>query len=875
MAAAPQTTPRRAGAQRQRTGQVILSRRRQLQLWYWGLAVPSDGKYLRTVVIHPLLSVALIILGLLAVLLEWLGLSFALPEQLGVVIAASMLVAGVVMLALAIQFSSNYYTEYPGKYTVRLKEYVARRVSRLSKDEFIPQYKTHDYPANEQIQQLNRRVRRALRVETARLAQSDPAEFAPVCGVFVVGPKHGNKTGALWDAMAHELKGWTFIRWPHHMDHPANLARRVGHRVVLWIDNLHDFAHPGEAAALAQFVQQLRENGRQLMVLTSCRDRDRLQETERFLRPLTSELRWVNARMDVNRPLPLTERLQQLTTAYQGLAESQKSILRTIEWLRSMRVFTFPVEVLVALHVFFLNAQAIQENEPSWDAALQALTDPNTRFVRVDQRIDAEARLSEEPYSFRNKLNYNLLHKQPPSHKIVEPINSQYINPNNLEGSRGKHVRRITAALEQAPDTAILQLAGSLPAAETLILIGDAYLNHLGETIENAAELAIKCYVGTLETLDQGGYSDKLPGAWAAAHVGKGTAALRMGRLSEADTDFSLVSDHDKPNDDARPTPPLLMARAWHGRGDVIAAQIPGDIAMWAPSEEAIQRLRIAAEYYEKAINSLERHDPLLAEANLDRANMLYLIAQVAMRDYMHPSDDAPKQAPVNEIHEAQTAFERAQEYYTRDDAPAIWAEMQRRQGELRLMELIWLLPATKRIPFHAAMAVDQDASLADEANALETAKVARDYFIAARDAFAPSFLPMDWAQSQIGLAHALLIIARIVANDDKSQAEPILRLCLATTKSTVQEVASLAQSPLVWVDLQVLRAVAEIERALLDEEDPEVHYNEARLTLENAAKMLNTIEQQLAKKQKPGQIADQWKTLNALRQQILPAPTS
>lgn len=77
------------------------------------------------------------------------------------------------------------------------------------------------------------------------------------------------------------------------------------------------------------------------------------------------------------------------------------------------------------------------------------------------------------------------------------------------------------------------------------------------------------------------------------------------------------------------------------------------------------------------------------------------------------------------------------------------------------------------------------------------------------------------------------------------------------------------------WVDLQVLRAVAEIERALLDEEDPEVHYNEARLTLENAAKMLNTIEQQLAKKQKPGQIADQWKTLNALRQQILPAPTS
>lgn len=852
-----------------------MSRWRQLKLWYWGLAVPSDGRYLRTVAIHPLLSVALIILGLLAVLLEWLGLSFALPEQLGLGIAAGMLVAGVVMLALAIQFSSNYYTEYPGKYTARLKEYVARRVSRLSKDEFIPQYSTRDYPANEQIQQLNSRVRRALRVEIARLAQSDPAEFAPVCGVFVVGPKHSNKTGALWDAMAHELKGWTFVRWPHHMDHPANLARRVGHRVVLWIDNLHDFAHPGEAAALAQFVQQLRENGRQLMVLTSCRDGHRLHETERVLRPLTSELRKVDTRMDVNEPLPLTEQLQQLTTAYLGLAETQKSILRTIEWLRSMRVFTFPEEVLLALSVFFLNAQAVKENEPPWDAALQALTDSTTRFVRVDRRIDAEERLSDEPYSLRNKLNYNVLDKLPKSHKVVEPINSQYINPNKLEGSQGEHVRKITAALEQRPDTVILQLEVSLPAAETLILIGDAYLNHLGETMENAAKLAIKCYEGALQTLDQSGYADKLPGAWAAAHVGKGTAALRMGRLEDADADFSLVSDHEKPNDGARPIPPLLLARAWHGRGDVIAARIPGDVAAWAPGEEAIKQLRTAAGYYEKAINSLEQHDPLLAEANLDRANMLYLIAQVAMHDYMHPSVGAPKQPPVDEIRKAQTAFERAQDMYTRDDAPAAWAEAQRRQGELRLMELTWLLPAALRTPLYAAMALDRDASLADETKALETATLARDYFIAASNAFAPSYLPMNWAQSHIGLARALLVIARKVANDDKAQAETIVKQCLATTKSTVQEVASLAQSPLAWVDLQVLRAVAEMERALLDEEDPEVHYKEARSILENAAKMLNTIEQQLARTQKPGQIADQWKTLHALRQQIPPAPTS
>ncbi len=811
-------------------------------------------------VLFTLAGVALAVLG-------WVVLHSLAAEAAG----PSLAVLGVVLAVVSYPISVTYSNEYPGKFDPRLEEYVARRVSRLTKDEFIPQYETLDSSTNKKIRELNRRVSRALRVEMLRLGQSERISTAPICGVLVVGAKHTNKTGALWDAMEHDLNGWTFVHWPHHMDYPANLPQHLGRRIVLWIDNLHDFARSGEAAAVVQFIQQLRDNGQRFLVLASCQDEEYLQEVKRFFSPLIDDLQQVPA----TEKLPLTEQIKRLNTDYTALAESQKSVLRTMEWLQSMRVFTFPEEVLEALHRYFQNPDSNPGNAPKWDEAMKELTARPARFVRVDERVEAQVVLLDERYNFghwfRNNFFRNFfkkMKKAPRPQRVVEPLNAHYLNLEELdqEGSRAAHAQKITSTLERQPKAVIEVLADYPVAAETLILLGDAYLNHLGETIDNAAELASKCYEGALQLLDKDKSPEQFPGAWAAAYVGKGTAKLRIGRFSEADADFRHVTERPSPKDNFRPIPPLLVARAWHGRGDVIAAQIPGD--------EAKNKLDEAAMYYERAAEALPQNDTLSVETRLDRANVLFEIAQAAATRYEQSLSSTLTQPPIDKIAAAQKAYEEAQSAYTFSTAPAVWAEIQRRLGELRLMKTLWLLPAEMHVPRYQAGAIGVAPNpFANEKKALETAKIARDHFIAARNVFAPSYLPKSWSQTQVGLIRALLVIARIVAKEaesqeDEAQAWDIYSLCLATANNTDQQASLFAQSPLDWVDLQVLRAKAEIGRAPLDDAGTRGHFKEADSILTMAANKLSAF-QQLLENEPSKRIPDLWRVVNSLREEI------
>jgi hypothetical protein len=823
MAAALRANAPRRG-RTQRGSRETSSKWRDFLLWYWAIAFPRDGRVFRTIYLQPILGLALAIMSVVAGLLRW---------PIPLVVLPVIGVIGLAMIGFAYPVSLVYYAEYRGGFDESLEEYVARRVSRLSRDEFIPEYKTRNPSRARKIRALNRRVSLALRVEELRLAQSERTPSAPVCGVLVIGPKHANKTGALWDAMTRELGGWTFVRWPHHMDYPANLADRLGHRIVLWIDDLHDYSRSGEAAALAQFIQQLREKGRRFLVLSSCRDGTNLQEARRYFSPLIADLQLVHA----TEPLPLTRQFEDLMTWYSALSEMQKSILRTMDWLQSMRMYAFPEVVLKVLNGYFLDAEANQGSNMTWDEAIQGLGARPARFVRVEERSEAQAILAGKRYDLARWFRYNIFRnilrqrKTAHYHKVLEPLNVRYLD---LEGSRVERAKKITAILEHQP-AAVVQLLAAYPvAAETLILLGDAYLNHLGENIDNAGQLAIKCYLGAFEKLDQGASPTLFPGAWAAAHVGKGTAELRVGLRREADADFSMVTNRPEPAAGARPIPKILLARAWHGRGDVIAAQIP--------SGEIATQLDDAAEYYELAAQSLPRNDPLWAETMLDRANVLFELAGVATGQYSQSLAETPTQPPTDKAMAARTAYLNALEVYPHTAAPAVWAEIQRRLGELCMMETAWLLPAELRLPHRSAgVASAAFTPLTDEKKAIEAAKEARDYFIAASAVFAPSYLPTAWAQTQVGLVRALLIIARNVARqeDGTSQARDIYSQCLATTKTIAQKVSKLADTPLDWVDLQLLRAQAEIDQAPL-EEDAAAHYNYAKTILGNVESLLS-----------------------------------
>lgn len=836
MNAASQAKQPRGGNSQQNSG-ATSNPLREFALWYWALSRPHNGKTLRIIFFQPIIGVFLVVFGVLVAALGW----WSIPLDVGMTIA----VIGLALVGFSYGISLVYYSEYPGGFDGRLEEYVARRVSRLTKDDFIPQYKTRNYPANKKIRELNQHVRKALHVEKARLKQSGRTIDAPVCGVLIIGPKHANKTGALWDAMEHELSGWSFVRWPHHMDHPANLVRRLGRRTVLWIDDLHDFARSGEAAALTEFIQQLRESGRQVLVLSSCRSGQHQQEAERYFRPLMNDLQKVLA-VD---PLPLTQQLQTLNTSYDALKESQKSVLLTMDWLQSLRVFTFPGEVLRNLNSYF-NAEGNPDDSVSWDDTIQGLGDLEERFVRVDQRADAQTTFSGDRYDFRDWFSYTFFRRTfPRPHKVVEPINMQYLN---LEAARIKRAQNITTKLERQPGIVIEVLAAQFVAVETLILLGDAYLNHLGENIDNADKLAIACYEGALRQLDTPASVERFPGAWAAAHVGRGTAELRVGLLEEADADFKQVTERPKQPSRARPIPPMLVARAWHGRGDVIAARIPSD--------EATRQLPSAAEYYQKAAEGLRLDDPLLAEAMLDRANILYEMAQAAVTQYEQSPATTPFQPLIQKIDAARDAYQEAESGYAQVVAPAVWAEMQRRQGELCLMQTRWLLPAN--------VTSSTASTLADEEKALKAAKKARDYFIAARNIFAPSYLPSSWMKTQVGLVNALLKIASIVATQDETQTRSLYTACIDIIETTAKQVSTLAESPLDWVDLQVLRARSQVGLGALGGANATSQYDFARKVIGKANFLLDNY-MQLPEMPASKRVENQRDILKSLQQQI------
>jgi hypothetical protein len=833
---------------------AMLRQARELLLWYWALSVPRGDRLVRAIYMQIVAGMLLTLIGLP------LGLLGYVPLLAGVIVSLS----GLVFIGLSYLISLVYHSEYPGRFNPRLEEYVARRVSRLHKDHFIPQFRVHGYSHTATISDLNRQVRQALRIELRRLELSDEAMAMPVCGVLVLGPKHSNKTGALWDAMAQELKGWTFVQWPHHMDHPANLARSVGHRVVLWVDDLQDYAHPGEAASLVQFVQQVRAQGRSLMLLTSCRDGQGRQEAERYFRPLMQQLRVVFA----TTTLPLVPQLQALEEAYRRLSGSQKSILDAMSWLKSVGVLTFPEDVLRVLSPFFPYPEAIPNGESrgeDWKVVVRALSQHDAKFARVDQRADAKERLSGESYNFVVWVLYNLLNRFPRSDTVIVPINVHYLD---LERLRSDRARTIATALEQKPEAVIQTLAVHAVAAETLILLGDAYLSRLGEDLDNANELAIKCYKAAFVALQQFPTVTspaRFPGAWAAALVGKGHAELREGRAQDAEDDFRQITDHSPAAPSAHSAamiPTTLLGRAWRGRGDALHAQ-----AARATGAAATTYLREAAVCYASAAQTLAAddpaRDPLWGETKLDYANTLYALVEASPTQSVQRLADATVQLsadtarqldggtsrsgadPFDDIAAARSAYQEAQLAYSRAAAPAVWAEIERRLGTLCLMSAQHLLRADVKGAQPALDGLDGSdvIPLANQRRAIELAKQARNHFVAAREVFTPSYLPMSWSSTQLSLAHALLILARFTVPEAGSQAWDSYALCLETTKAVATQVSTLTQAPLDWVDLQLLRAEAEIGRAPLDEGGPAPHFGEAKAILNKTNIVLTDFE--------------------------------
>lgn len=129
----------------------------------------------------------------------------------------------------------------------------------------------HDLPTGEDAD--------ALAFDALRAAmQRDPRSPLAPLGVCIFGRAAQGKTRLAWELLSTLLRGWTLVRWPHEpgiVFEPKLLRRR---RVVLWLDDLHEFAAPTVAATINDLPRRMAKLGIPLVVIATCRDgRDEAQ----------------------------------------------------------------------------------------------------------------------------------------------------------------------------------------------------------------------------------------------------------------------------------------------------------------------------------------------------------------------------------------------------------------------------------------------------------------------------------------------------------------------------------------------------------------------------------------------------------------------
>jgi hypothetical protein len=110
------------------------------------------------------------------------------------------------------------------------------------------------------------RAAKVLSLIRARAILSSPL---PV-GICIFGDPLHDKTSLAWVAMRTVLPGWSCVQWPHRSRHPEGIETMVGGRVVLWLDDLHEYANRVEAAQLEFLLDRFAQRGVLVVVVATC-----------------------------------------------------------------------------------------------------------------------------------------------------------------------------------------------------------------------------------------------------------------------------------------------------------------------------------------------------------------------------------------------------------------------------------------------------------------------------------------------------------------------------------------------------------------------------------------------------------------------------
>ncbi len=125
------------------------------------------------------------------------------------------------------------------------------------------------------------------------LISQDRSSFQDsVLGICIVGRPAQGKTRLAWEAIhaQPQLANWTLIRWPHERIYPFNFTAQRGQRLILWLDDLHEFANPNEATLINDLPRRFGEAGTHLIIVATCRDGDNYLQAQKHLGSLLERL---------------------------------------------------------------------------------------------------------------------------------------------------------------------------------------------------------------------------------------------------------------------------------------------------------------------------------------------------------------------------------------------------------------------------------------------------------------------------------------------------------------------------------------------------------------------------------------------------------
>jgi hypothetical protein len=797
--------------------------------WYWGSSLFG----------LPILRIFhfAACLGCIAAVIVLWALGYVATQIAALLIGLGLLAT----YAIASVITQVYYSQYPGRYDLRLSEYVARRVSRLRRKDFIP--RSESYSGTREVRALLNEVRATLRLELQRARREGEAGASALTthGLLVTGPKHSAKKSVLWDAMRTELPGWTFVIWPHHMDHPANLAQRLGRRIVLWVEHLSDYASPGESAALLAFIQQTVQLGKQIIVLSSCREGKSLQVAQRYFAPLMAQLRPIKAsetftglvtyavsttgelaaqeqtaeqidrdqRIAVLKALGHTVQSSDLSRIEQDIrVKNQLAVLKALRWLKDAGALTFPYRVVQLFAQYFGFDGAAGSN---WDETIAALSRPDHEFVRSAERADATARLESTPRSFFERHIFRLLRKPPPIVNVLIPMN--VFNLPLIDTS----FQQASKFLERDVNSVIERLnALDQLAIETLILLGDSYLSSQRGDERASSAQAVKFYSAARALLTGDERRRSFHTAWAATVLGQGNAALHQAQLRQgnernkylaqaADAFQALLTSAGGSATVAEL--PALSAQAYHGLGDIEYAYANVDSS--SDSTHVEQHLMSAVGQYREVLQRLSPRDLFWNETQLNLANALQALTTRGASN-LGASNDAsssdssavlPQIAHVQYIQEARVAYSNALLVYSRETSPAVWAEIQRCLADMHLLEATVLAHST------------QSNTQSDRVHNI-VGHIQGHYF-AALTVFSPTYLPVNWAKAQFGLAQAFYF----QANSEKAASPDAAEMSFDRASEALtasEEILSLLEMPLSWIETRLLRGRIALEKYAL-----------------------------------------------------------